>query len=288
MPAPQHPLAHHAFYKMNGIGNEIIVLDVRANNINVSPADARAIARDPALSYDQLMVLEPPRSAGTAAFMRIYNNDGSLSASCGNGTRCVAWRLMQDQNLSHLTLETDAGLLECVRDDEWHYTVDMGTPRLNWDAIPLREAISDTNHVTLAQFPTLPAASCVNMGNPHAVFFLNPSDTSPAPDLASLGPHIEHDPLFPERVNVSFAYVRDPTHIKLDVWERAAGLTRACGSAACATLVAAVRRQLCARKATVHLPGGDLIIEWRQDQHVLMSGAVELERADHFNPDLFV
>lgn len=286
MAARAHPLAQHPFLKMNGIGNKIIVLDLRGDDYALTPEDARAIACDPQLAYDQLMVLEPPRTQGTAAFMRIFNNDGSQSSACGNGTRCVAWSLMHQQPNATLTLETDAGLLQCMRDDEWHYTIDMGSPRLTWSDIPLHHEIADTNHVTLPAFPNLPAASCVNMGNPHAVFFLD-AHTTPAPELSTLGPRIEHDPLFPERVNVSFAYVHDRTHIKLDVWERSAGITRACGSAACATLIAAVRRNLCDSRAHVELPGGELIIEWRADQHVLMSGAVELERADHFDPKLF-
>jgi diaminopimelate epimerase len=280
-----HPLANHPFLKMNGIGNEIIVLDMRNDAAKISPHDARAIARNPALHYDQLMVLEPARRPETAAFVRIFNNDGSLSNACGNGTRCVAWSLMHDQTFNQLRVETDAGIIDCVRIDEWNYSVDMGRPRLDWAAIPLRDQIEDCNFVTLSAFPSLPAASCVNMGNPHAVFFLSPDQARP--DLSQLGPRIEHDPLFPERVNVSFAEVLDPQHIKLNVWERSAGLTRACGSAACASVVAAARRHLCARRVHVHLPGGDLLIEWRDDQHVLMSGAVELEFADRFDPAIF-
>jgi len=285
MATSPHPLAQHPFLKMNGIGNEIIVVDLRHDGLHLLPDHARAIARDPRLAYDQLMVLEPPRTEGTAAFMRIFNNDGTLSSACGNGTRCVAWSLMHATSDEHLTLETEAGLLTCRRLDEWHYSVDMGMPRLAWNDIPLAHEIADTTHIYDATWTELPPAVGVNMGNPHAVFFLDAAHIMP--DLRQWGPRIEHDPLFPERVNVSFARVIDRAHIKLDVWERSAGLTRACGSAACATLVAAVRRHLTDRRATLHLPGGDLIIEWRDDQHVIMSGAVELEFEDRFAAELF-
>ena len=192
--------------------------------------------------------------------------------------RCVAFRL----GLESALLETGAGVLACTRQASHVFTVDMGAPKFGWTEIPLAGQVADSGHVDLGH--DLPAASMVGMGNPHAVFFL---DESPR-DLANLGPLLEHDKLFPDRANISFARVRSRKHIKLDVWERGAGLTLACGSAACATLVAAVRRGLCDRLARVTLPGGELSIEWREsDGHVLMTGPVELEFEGRLDPALF-
>ena len=283
-----NPLDHHRFAKMNGAGNAIIVLDLRGEAIEVSPDQARAIARARGLAYDQLMALHEPRTAGAAAFMRIYNNDGSLSSACGNGTRCVAWFLTRGGDTARLLLETDAGPLECVREGEWRFRVDMGPPRLDAARIPLRDKNLDTRAVRIVapDLPgDLPTFAAVNMGNPHAVFFV---PDAAAIDLARLGARLETDPMFPEKANISFAQILAPDHILLRVWERGAGATLACGTAACATLVAAARAGLTGRSATVSLPGGDLRIEWREsDGHVLMSGPVELEFEGAFDPAIF-
>jgi diaminopimelate epimerase len=188
-----------------------------------------------------------------------------------------------------LVLETKAGLLPVERMSDAVFTVDMGAPRLAWDEIPLRDPYPDTRSIAvetrLPEAPELRAPSAVGMGNPHAVFWV---ENAQAYDLAAIGPRLEHDPAFPERANISFAQVLGPEHIVLRVWERGAGATRACGSAACATLVAAARKGLTGRKATVSLPGGDLVIEWREsDDHVLMTGPVELEHEGVFSPALF-
>ena len=279
-------LAHHAFAKMNGIGNEIIVLDLRGEKMTVSPEEARAIHAGQGLAYDQLMVLHEPASPGTDAFMRIYNNDGSESGACGNGTRCVAYMLTRDGTGSTLALETQAGLLDCRRVDELTFSVDMGPARLFWQEIPLAQAVEDTRHVRLEGVPAgLPDPAVVNMGNPHAIFFVADAHGF---DLPVIGPQLEHHPMFPERVNVSLAQVLDHEHILLRVWERGAGITQACGTAACATLVAAARLGLTGRKAKVSLPGGDLAIEWREaDGHVIMTGPVEMEFEGRFDPALF-
>lgn len=270
------PLAGRPIYRMNGIGNEILVLDLRGADLTVAPAEARAIARAPGLRFDQLMVLHEPRQTGADAFMRIYNTDGSLSSACGNGTRCVAYILGRAGEGDALTLETDAGPVRTWRKGETRFTVDMGRPRLGWREIPLAAAAPDTSNVPLA--PAVQGAptvfSAANMGNPHAVFFV---DDPSAVDLATLGPQLEHHPLFPERANISFAKVVAADDILLRVWERGTGETRACGSAACAVLVAAARAGLSAREARVRLPGGDLVIAWGPDDHVLMTGDVELE-----------
>ncbi|WP_457089150.1 diaminopimelate epimerase [Microvirga sp. P5_D2] len=288
------PLANLRFLKMNGLGNEITVLDLRGTALRVSPSEARAIAADPRSHFDQLMVLHDPVSPGTDAYLRIYNTDGSESGACGNGTRCVAWAMTSDPIMSRpsesgLTLETKAGPLPVERVSDVVFTVDMGLPRLAWNEIPLRDPYPDTRTIAvdtqLPEAPELQNPSAVSMGNPHAIFWV---EDAMAYDLAAVGPVFEHDPAFPERANISFAQVTGPEHIILRVWERGAGATRACGSAACATVVAAARNGLTGRKATVALPGGDLIIEWRAgDDHVLMTGPTELEHEGIFSPALF-
>jgi diaminopimelate epimerase len=265
---------------MNGLGNEIVVVDLRGGDVEMSPDQARAIHRAKGLSFDQLMAVSDRRRADTAAFVRIYNNDGSEAGACGNGARCVAYLLMRGEKADALRLETAAGVLDCRRESEHSFRIDMGEPRLGWREIPLREAVADTSRVLLptgrAEDAELGPASLVNMGNPHAIFWLR--DIA-AIDLAAIGPGLEHHPMFPEKANISLAEILARDHIRLRVWERGVGLTRACGSAACATLVAAVRLDLAERKAIVTLPGGDLTIEWRAaDNRVWMTGPVELER----------
>jgi diaminopimelate epimerase len=262
--------------KMNGAGNEIVVLDLRGADAALTADQVRAIHRTKGLAFDQLMALSDPRRAGTDAYVRIYNNDGGEAGACGNGTRCVAYWLMRGGDRQILRLETIAGVLECRREGEFTFRVDMGEPRLAWSEIPLRRAVADTTRLTLQTAGAdLGAASVVNMGNPHAIFWVRDPD---ACDLAAIGPRLEHDPMFPDRANISLAHIVARDHIRLRVWERGVGLTRACGSAACAALVAAVRAGLTDRKALVTLPGGDLTIEWREsDNHVLMTGPVELE-----------
>ena len=292
--APMSALANSRFLKMNGLGNEITVLDLRGADLRVSPREARAIAAHPRSRFDQLMVLHDPLTPGTDAYLRIYNTDGSESGACGNGTRCVAFAMMTDPAMARphgdsLLLETRAGLLPTQRVSEHVFTVDMGAPRLEWNQIPLREPFQDTRSIELQvgpiDAPILHTPSAVNMGNPHAIFWVD--DVEPY-DLARIGPLLENHPVFPERANISLAQVKSPEHIVLRVWERGAGLTRACGSAACAALVAAHRKRLTGRQATVTLPGGDLLIEWRErDGHVLMTGPVELEHEGTLAPELF-
>jgi diaminopimelate epimerase len=287
-------LSNRRFLKMNGLGNEIVVVDLRGGTMRVSPEEARAIAGHPHSRFDQLMTVHDPRSPGTDAYLRIYNTDGSQSAACGNGTRCVAWAMLDDPVMGRpadkvLLLETEAGLLPVSRVSRLVFTVDMGTPRLRWDEIPLRDPFQDTRYIELQigpiDDPILHSPSVVSMGNPHAIFWV---DDVAAYDLGRIGPLLENHPIFPERANISLAQIRSPEHIVLRVWERGAGLTRACGSAACAALVAAARKKLTGRKATVTLPGGDLTIEWREsDGHVLMTGPVELEHEGTFAPALF-
>ena len=277
----RHPLAGRAIARMNGAGNKILVLDLRGASVRPAPADARAIHRAPGLDYDQMMVVADPRTVGTAADVIIFNNDGTLAGACGNGARCVADRLCRELEVSDVRIETEAGVIACERLGPWSYRVDMGPPRLGWEDIPLAHAVADTRRVDLWPDGGGPAAlgpaSLVNMGNPHAVFFV--PDLTPI-DAAKLGAAIEVHPMFPEKANVTFAEATSRDEIKALVWERGVGLTLACGSAACATVVAASRLGLMERKGTVRLPGGELIIEWRGgDDHVLMTGPVEYEGA---------
>ncbi|MGL4440436.1 MAG: diaminopimelate epimerase [Bosea sp. (in: a-proteobacteria)] len=287
------PLAGRRFLKMNGAGNEIVVLDLRGTAIRVDASEARAIAGGPGSFFDQLMVLHDPQGRGTDAYLRIYNSDGSEAGACGNGTRCVGWAMMSDRDMGAgtrpLLVETKAGLLPILRLSERDFTVDMGAPKLNWQDIPTRDPFFDTSGIELQigpiDDPIMHTPGVVSMGNPHAVFFV---DDPYRFDLSRIGPMLENHPIFPDRANISLAAVVRPDHIILRVWERGAGITRACGSGACAALVAAVRRDLAARKATVSLPGGDLAIEWREeDGHVLMTGPAELEHEGHFAPSIF-
>ncbi len=283
------PLANLPFFKMNGLGNEIVVLDLRGTTIEVSDAEARAIGRGEGLLFDQLMVMHGARRAGTESFVKIYNIDGSEAGACGNGTRCVAWALMRDTERKRLAIETVAGVLDCRRTGEWSFSVDMGEPRLKWDEIPLRDPFYDTRNIELQigpiDDPILHTPSAVSMGNPHAIFWV---DDVEAYDLSKIGPLLEAHPIFPEKANISLAHVAARDHIILKVWERGVGLTEACGTAACAAVVAGARKNLTDRKARVTLPGGDLMIDWRKiDDHVIMTGPVELEFEGRFAPELF-
>jgi len=282
-------LSGRPYLKMNGIGNEIIVLDMRGAGTAVTAAEARAIGHAPGLRFDQLMVVHDAAASGAAGRLRIYNIDGSLSGACGNGARCVAFALMRGGDSNRIELESDGGDLVCERVGPLRFSVDMGEPRFDWRAIPLSCEVDNPDWIDLPDPPAGAAAlgpfAAVNMGNPHAVFFPEHRD---GVELARIGPLIEHHPMFPERVNVSIASVRERGRIELRVWERGAGATLACGSAACATLVAAVRRGLADRRAIVALPGGELEIAWRaSDGHVIMTGDVELEREDVLPSGIF-
>ena len=267
------------YAKMNGIGNAILVVDLRGGG-TLDEATARAASGIDGCAFDQLMAIMDPRRGETAAFVAIFNTDGSRAGACGNGTRCVAWYLLEATSHPDVVVETEAGLLACERTGASTFTVDMGPPRLGWHDVPLRDAVEDTRAFALephaAWMDVLGPASAVGMGNPHVVFWLPPG--KPLPDLRRLGPALEHHPMFPQRANVSFARAMARDAVALDVWERGAGMTLACGSAACATLVSGVRTGRTDRTAAITLPGGMLEITWRErDGHVLMSGPVQLE-----------
>jgi len=257
---------------MHGAGNDFVVLDARVRPWAIDSAAARRIAdRRTGVGCDQLIVVEPPRQQGADAFMTIVNSDGSEVSACGNATRCVAWMLMGESGADQVVIETRAGLLHASAAGENRISVDMGPARLAWDQIPLARSL-DTLHLPLAAGPLADPVG-VGMGNPHAVFFVPDAE---AVALTELGPGLEHDPLFPERTNVEVAQILSPERIRMRVWERGAGITLACGTGACATLVAAARRGLTGRKADVIVDGGTLTIEWLENGHVMMTGPVAL------------
>jgi diaminopimelate epimerase len=271
------------FVKMHGLGNDFVVIDAREAGFPLGAARARAIAdRRTGIGCDQLIVIERPRDAKAAAFMRIHNADGSEVSACGNATRCVAALLLGETGGELLTIETAAGLLEARPAPAGAVAVDMGKPRLDWRQIPLARA-QDTLHVDLALGP-LADPVCTSMGNPHATFFVPDVE---AIDLAKLGPALEHHALFPERANIGIAQVLSPSRIRLRVWERGAGITLACGTGACAALVAAQRRGIAGRSAEIVVDGGTLAIAWREDGHVLMTGPVATSFAGSFDAASF-
>lgn len=260
------------FVKMHGLGNDFVILDARPRPLDLSPETIRAVAdRRRGVGCDQFIVIEPARNAVSDAWMSIFNPDGSESGACGNATRCVAWLLMRDKGADKVVIETRAGLLDAESRGDMMVAVDMGPARLDWREVPVAEAV-DTLHMGIG-VGALQDPVGVGMGNPHAVFFV---DDAEAVDLAALGPVLENHAFFPERANIEVAQVLGDGRIRMRVWERSAGITAACGSGACATLVAAARRGLTGRAAEVVLDGGTLSIEWLRDDHVLMTGPVAL------------
>ena len=270
------------FIKMQGLGNDFVVFDGRSSPVDLDPATLRAIAdRRSGVGCDQLIVLEPAKANGAGAFMRIRNADGGVSAACGNAARCVAALLMKESGEDRAAIETEAGVLAAERRDDG-VMLDFGPARFEWRDIPLREA-ADTLHLPLQLGPLRDPAAC-SMGNPHATFFV---DDAEAVDLEALGPALEHHKMFPERANIGIAQVIGPGEIRLRVWERGAGITRACGTGASAAVVSGHRRGLIGRQARTILDGGSLTIEWREaDGHVLMTGPVAVSFTATLDPSL--
>jgi diaminopimelate epimerase len=275
------------FRKMNGLGNDFVVLDARARPLALGEDAVRAIAdRKEGIGCDQIIALEPTPRADV--FMRIWNSDGGEVGACGNAARCVASLVAAERGESKVSIETESGMLSAAVNGDGSVTIDMGAPRFAWNEIPLSEPAPDTRRIDLQigpEDPVLRSPSVVNVGNPHCLFFV---DDVKAHDLARFGPMLEHHPLFPERANISLVQVLGPDAIKVRTWERGAGLTRACGTAACAAAVAAARRELTAREVKVSLPGGDLLIEWREsDGHILMTGPYALDFEGTLPAELF-
>ncbi len=258
------------FTKMHGLGNDFVVVDAREQPFDIGAAEARAIAdRRLGVGCDQLLVVQPATNGQADVFMRILNADGGEAEACGNGTRCIAQLVMAETGKPEAHIETRAGLLKAEAAGNGNIAVDMGPVAVDWQSIPLAREM-DTLNLGLESGPLKDPVG-VNVGNPHAVFFVEDADAVP---LEEIGPGIETDALFPERTNVGAAQILDGGNIRLRVWERGAGVTRACGSGACAALVAAHRRELTGRSADVTLDGGRLAIEWRDDNHVVMTGPV--------------
>lgn len=265
------------FLKMNGLGNDFVVVETGAGAFDPSPDQVRAWAdRESGIGFDQLISIES--DGGRAPLVKFWNSDGESVAACGNGSRCVGWLLMKASGADEAAFRTTERPLSATRAGENRISIDMGEPKLAWNEIPLAEEM-DTRNVELQigpiDNPRLHTPACVNMGNPHVVFFVDDVNDF---DIAANGSLVEHHPLFPEGVNVGFAQIKGRDCIRLRVWERGAGLTKACGTGACAALVAAVRRDKTDRKATLELDGGELEIEWREsDGHVIMTGDVALD-----------
>lgn len=275
-----------AFFKMNGLGNQIIVTDLRGSSERVTPQAAIAINARPETRFDQIMAIHDPRTPGTANYIEIINSDGSRAQACGNGMRCVVQVLSAEQGRQRFTFETVAGILFGEEAGDGTITVDMGTPKFAWYDIPLAEEFADTRAIELQigpiDAPVLHSPSAASMGNPHVTFWVKDEVWSYA--LDRFGPLLENHPLFPERCNISIANVLAPDHIILRTWERGAGLTEACGTAACAALVNAARTRRAGRKARVTLPGGDLVVEWLDNDHVTLTGPAELEWRGRLDP----
>lgn len=277
------------FAKMNGLGNKIIVADLRGRADKITPQAAIALHGEGGgdTSFDQIMAIHDPRTAETDAYIMILNSDGSEAEACGNGTRCVVTALAAETGQSNYCFETLGGILNADERDNGLVSVDMGRPRFRWDQIPLEEEFADTTGIELQigpiDAPVLHTPSVANMGNPHAIFWVK--EDVWGYELDKFGPLLENHPIFPERANISIAQIVSRDHIIIRTWERGVGLTLACGSAACATAVASVRKETTDRNVTVTVPGGDLNIIWRDDDHVVMTGATEWEFAGKLDPE---
>ncbi|MBX3531571.1 MAG: diaminopimelate epimerase [Rhizobiaceae bacterium] len=275
------------FAKMNGAGNEIIVADMRGRKDRVTAAAAVALAGEVATKFDQVMVIYEPRTDGTDYYIDILNSDGSSAQACGNGTRCVVQALAAETGRNTFTFETRAGILNAVEHADGSISVDMGTPRFGWQEIPLAEEFRDTRMIELQigpiDAPVLHSPSVASMGNPHAIFWVDRDVWSY--ELEKFGPMLENHPVFPERANITIAQVVSPEKIIIRTWERGAGLTLACGSAACATGVSAARTRRTGRKVTIVAPSGvELGVEWRDDDHVILTGPAEWEFSGSMDP----
>jgi diaminopimelate epimerase len=265
------------FRKMNGLGNEFVVLDGRARALRLEADAIRHLGSADSIGFDQIITIEPTTHGD--AFMRIHNRDGGEVDACGNATRCIGWLVMDENGADHAIIETNAGLLHTYdAGAPYMITVDMGQPRFGWQDIPLAEPFHDTRAIELQigpiDDPLLHSPSAVNVGNPHVIFWVDELDQY---DLNGIGPLLENHPIFPERANISLARITSRAAMTVKTWERGVGITAACGTAACAAGVAAMRKKLVDRKVTVTLPGGPLVIEWRDDGHVWMTGPVEDE-----------
>lgn len=279
------------YLKMNGLGNDFVVVDARTQKFAVTSDQVRAIAnRDTGIGCDQLIVMEAPNMDGPDVFMRIFNAEGGQVDACGNASRCVAGYLAEQLGKDTIEIETNAGLLiGKIEGDQ--VSVDYGPPKFDWQLIPLSEEFGDTRGIELQigpiDAPLLHTPSVVNVGNPHAVFWIN--DDPDNYDLHLFGPLLENHPIFPQRANIELAQVLGPDRIKVRVWERGVGLTQACGTGAMAVAVCAMRKNLVERNVIIDLPGGPLEVEWREsDHHIIMSGPWSVDGTGELPASLMV
>lgn len=275
------------FAKMNGLGNDILVIDMRGDAGVVAPKAAIALAADETTAFDQIMAIHDPKLQGTDAYIDILNANGSKAQACGNGTRCVVQALSAETGKQTYTFQTVAGILNAREHADSTISVDMGVPEFNWEKIPLAKEFGDTRMIELQigpiDDPVLHSPSAASMGNPHAIFWVEKDLWSY--DLEKFGPLLENHPIFLERANISIARVRSDSELDLRTWERGAGLTRACGSAACAAAVSAARTNRTGRTVTVNVPGGPLLIEWQENNnHVIMTGPAQWEFSGTLDP----
>lgn len=278
------------FAKMNGLGNKILVVDMRGRKEMVTPSAAIALNADPATQFDQIMAIHDPRTNGTDAYIDILNCDGTKAQACGNGTRCVVQALASETGKKVFTFQTVAGILNAIEHDDGMISVDMGSPRFHWQDIPLSEEFHDTSRIELQigpiDNPILHSPAVMSMGNPHAVFWVDRDPMSF--DLERIGPLLENHPMFPEKANITLAQVTSDASLRTRTWERGAGLTLACGSAACAAGVSAARTGRTGRTVTIDVASAPirvpLTIEWREDNHVIMTGPAEWEWSGSVDP----
>jgi diaminopimelate epimerase len=275
-----------SFARMNGVGNAILVADMRGRADTITPAAALSLDANPATKFDQIMAIHDARTPGTDYYISILNSDGTPAQACGNGTRCVVQALSAETGRKAFIFETLAGILNAVEHADGLISVDMGKPRFGWQDIPLAEEFRDTRMIELQigpiDAPVLHSPSVVSMGNPHAVFWVDRDVWSY--ELERFGPLLENHPIFPERANITIAQVTSPSGMTIRTWERGAGLTKACGSAACAAAVAGARTKRTGRSVDIAAPGGPLHVEWRDDDHVVLTGAAEWEFSGTFDP----
>ena len=278
------------FARMNGLGNMILVVDMRGRDDVVTPQAAIALNADPATRFDQIMAIHDPKVDDTDAFINILNCDGTRAQACGNGTRCVVQALAAETGKKAFTFQTVAGILNAVEHEDGTISVDMGRPVFDWDRIPLAEEFFDTSRIELQigpiDAPVLHSPAVLSMGNPHAVFWVDRDPMSF--DLDRFGPLLENHPMFLEKANITLAQVTSNSSMTTRTWERGAGLTLACGSAACAAGVSGARTGRTGRKVAITVASspsrGVLEIEWRGDDHVIMTGPAEWEWSGRLDP----
>jgi diaminopimelate epimerase len=278
------------FARMNGLGNKILVVDMRGRKDKVTPEAAIALNAASETQFDQIMAIHDPKAEGTDAWIDILNCDGTKAQACGNGTRCVVQALSAETGKKAFTFQTVAGILNAVEHEDGTISVDMGRPVFQWDKIPLSEEFFDTSRIELQigpiDNPVLHSPSAMSMGNPHAIFWVDKDPMSF--DLERFGPLLENHPMFPEKANITLAQVTSDSSLRTRTWERGAGLTLACGSAACAAGVSAARTERTGRKVTIDVASAPsrqpLVIEWREDDHVVMTGPAEWEWSGTVDP----